>query len=440
MSELPTSYMIPDARIPFCPGCGHTTNLTHLDKAFQQMGADPLKTVLVTDIGCVGLSDQYFNVHAFHGLHGRSVTYATGIKLANPELDVIVLMGDGGCGIGGAHLISAARRNIDITVMVFNNFNFGMTGGEHSVTTPTGGLTVTTSGGNQEFPLDIIGLAGLCGGAFGARTTTFDRELPSLMAKAIRHPGFSILDIWEFCTAYYSPRNDLDKKAMQDISDAHHLPMGIGFERKDRLPLPVRQTPVSTKKEKNPIDLSPRFPCLVSRQTEVLVTGGAGQKIRSTASILSQAAILSGAEATQKDDYPITVKTGYSSAEVIISPSSIWYTGMTAPDAAIVLSVDGLKKDLKLIQAMKPGSLVIAETGLPDFQTGATVLRLPLEATAKPIDRNSLGLVAAGVLAAKTGWLSEEAIETAIALNQKAAWLETSLKAFRAGISLGKTV
>ena len=114
-----------------------------------------VEVVIVTDIGCSGLADKYFRTNAFHGLHGRSVTYATGIKLANPELKVIVLMGDGGCGIGGHHLINAARRNIGVTVVVFNNFNYGMTGGEHSVTTPEGGVTSSTPFGQLEHPMDI---------------------------------------------------------------------------------------------------------------------------------------------------------------------------------------------------------------------------------------------------------------------------------------------
>ena len=123
---------------PFCPGCGHSLILNSLNKALIQLQVDPEDIVIVSDIGCVGLSDKYFITNTFHGLHGRSVTYATGIKLANPELKVIVAMGDGGCGIGGHHLINAARRNIGVTVLVFNNFNYGMTGGEHSATTPTG--------------------------------------------------------------------------------------------------------------------------------------------------------------------------------------------------------------------------------------------------------------------------------------------------------------
>ena len=140
---------------PFCPGCGHGFILDHLNQALVKLQLDPRQVVIVSDIGCVGLSDQYFATSAFHGLHGRSATYATGIKLARPDLKVIVLMGDGGTGIGGTHLVSAARRNIGISVLVFNNFNFGMTGGQHSTTTPTGAITSTTRTGNLERPLDI---------------------------------------------------------------------------------------------------------------------------------------------------------------------------------------------------------------------------------------------------------------------------------------------
>ena len=91
--------------MPFCPGCGHTQILPAIDSALDKTGLDPERVVLVSDIGCVGLSDQYFRTSAMHGLHGRSFTYATGIKMANPELEVIVLIGDGGCGIGAAHLL-----------------------------------------------------------------------------------------------------------------------------------------------------------------------------------------------------------------------------------------------------------------------------------------------------------------------------------------------
>ncbi|MFZ0493133.1 MAG: thiamine pyrophosphate-dependent enzyme, partial [Acidimicrobiia bacterium] len=119
-----------DSAYPFCPGCGHGSILDALDEALVKQQIDPAQLVIVSDIGCSGLSDQYFGTSAFHGLHGRSLTYATGIKLVRPDLHVVVIMGDGGTGIGGAHLLNAARRNIGLTLLVFNNLNYGMTGGQ----------------------------------------------------------------------------------------------------------------------------------------------------------------------------------------------------------------------------------------------------------------------------------------------------------------------
>ena len=203
---------------PFCPGCGHHTVLEKLNEALVTLQPDPEKLVLVSDIGCSGLADQFFSTNALHGLHGRSVTYATGVKLANPELTVVVLMGDGGCGIGGHHLLNAARRNMGITVVVMNNFNYGMTGGQHSVSTPPGGITGSSPLGALERPMDICGTVAANGATFVARTTTFDPDLPSLLARAVSHPNVArIFDFgeWqgnEFITMEYIDGQDLTRR------------------------------------------------------------------------------------------------------------------------------------------------------------------------------------------------------------------------------------
>lgn len=116
----------------FCPGCGHEAVVRGLDRALQQLDLAGEQVAIVSDIGCSGLFDTFFNTHAFHGLHGRALTYATGMKMAGPELKVIVVMGDGGLGIGGAHVLSSCRRNLDLTLLILNNFNYGMTGGQCS--------------------------------------------------------------------------------------------------------------------------------------------------------------------------------------------------------------------------------------------------------------------------------------------------------------------
>ena len=221
-----TSYMTDRiGPLPFCPGCGHNVLIKAFDKALIKLQIDPSKVVLVTDIGCIGLTCRHFITSAFHGLHGRSITYACGLKLARPELTVIALKGDGGCGIGGTHLLNVARRNIGITLIIANNLNYGMTGGQHSVTTPTGGITSTTPWGNVEGPMDLCGTAAAAGAAWVYRTTMFDRKLPDILARAIRQPGFAMCDVWELCSAYYSPQNEVDKAGLFEILDSY------GFER-----------------------------------------------------------------------------------------------------------------------------------------------------------------------------------------------------------------
>jgi pyruvate/2-oxoacid:ferredoxin oxidoreductase beta subunit len=217
--------------LPFCPGCGHDRLVKALDRALVQLQPDPKKVVIVTDIGCIGLADRYFVTHAFHGLHGRSITYACGLKLARPELTVVVLKGDGGCGIGGAHLLNVARRNIGITLIVANNFNYGMTGGQHSVTTPLDGITATTPLGNLEGAMDLGGVATAAGASWAYRGTGFDADLAERIAEAIRQPGFSMLDIWDMCTAYYLPRNQLGKKDLSAMMERLGLKAGLLADR-----------------------------------------------------------------------------------------------------------------------------------------------------------------------------------------------------------------
>ena len=311
---------------PFCPGCGHGLILDGLNKAMIKLGLDPKQTVLVTDIGCQGLGDQYFVANAFHGLHGRSIAYATGIKLANPELTVIVMIGDGGTGIGGAHLLNAARRNIGLTVLVFNNFNFGMTGGEHSVTTPAGGVTATTRAGNLEQPLDLCATVAANGAGFTWRGTAFDRDLPDVIVEAVQSGGFALLDIWELCTAYYVPNNDFSKNMLLAKREELGMPAGL-LQRRERPEYAhaLAEAMRPGKAGLRPAPLQPLFTSSLEREFRLVIAGSAGGKVRSAAKIAGEAALLAGLWASQADDYPVTVKTGHSISELIFSPRDPLY-------------------------------------------------------------------------------------------------------------------
>ena len=365
-----------DTPYPFCPGCGHHAILDHLSAALDSLQIDPKQIVLVSDIGCSGLSDQYFSTSAFHGLHGRSLTYATGIKLARPDLKVIVIMGDGGTGIGGAHLLNAARRNIGLTVLVFNNFNFGMTGGQHSTTTPHGAITSTTPGGNLERPLDICATVAANGAGFVWRGTSFDHDLSERIAEAVRAECFALLDIWELCTAYYVPRNKASKKTLTTILNDLHLQAGLLHRAEyTEYAAAYRQAsaPLRGKPLPKPRPIEPRFSSTLDRPFRLVVAGSAGGKVLSSARLVGEAALLSGLWAAQRDDYPITVKAGHSVAELVLSPREIEYTGIDRPDAMVLLSRDGVSKVGHQLATMQPGDRVFVVPEVAGVETKATV-------------------------------------------------------------------
>lgn len=374
-SDTLSTYLDPD-QLPylFCPGCGHGIILDHLNKALVQLSLDPHKVVIITDIGCAGLSDRYFSTNAFHGLHGRSVTYATGIKLADPELTVIVLIGDGGCGIGGHHLLNAARRNIGVTVLVFNNLNFGMTGGEHSVTTPPGGITSTTRLGQLEQPLDICGTVAINGASFVARTTAFNKQTSDLIVKAIQNKGFSLIDIWELCTAHYVPNNRFSKKALEATLETLMFPTGIIVnEPKPEYSAAYRDVHAEIYGQLAMIGkpIPTKYTSKLVEPQEIILAGAAGAKITSAASIFCNGAVLSGLNVSQRDDYPVTVKSGHSIAELILSPNDIYFTSISKPDLMVILFPEGLAKLQPRINLLTENDSIILSSDLPDVDTRA---------------------------------------------------------------------
>ena len=424
--------------LPFCPGCGHDPLLKALDKALVKLQLDPTKTVIVTDIGCIGLSDRYFTTHGFHGLHGRSITYACGLKLARPELTVIVLMGDGGCGIGGTHLLNVARRNIDITLLVANNFNYGMTGGQHSVSTPLKGITPTTPMGNLEGAMDLCGTIIAAGAGWTYRGTTFDKDLPDRIVEAITQPGFSMLDIWEMCTPYYMSRNKLKKKDLVDIMDRNNLKYGLVSKNpRPEYGAQYRATYVDTAApERKPRTIETKFDNNVTRQTGIVIAGSAGQKVRSAAGLLAQSSMYAGLSVTQKDDYPITVMTGYSVSEIIVSPERINYTAIDTADYFVLISEDGLKNTKSRIEKLPSTCTLYVEKSLELPHTEAKIIRLPLIATAKKVNRLSISIVALAALVKDSGIINLDAFAEAITAFQKPEFVEISLRALETGSTL----
>jgi len=195
----------------FCVGCGIGSVLNHTLRAIDELKLDIDKMVFVSGIGCSSRLPGYIKADGLHTTHGRAIAFATGVKLANPDLKVVIFTGDGDCAaIGGNHLIHAARRNVDMTVIEMNNYNYGMTGGQVSPTTPEDGYTTTSPYGNIEEPFDLADLVVGAGAPYVSRWPLgFPYETISSIKKGISHKGFSFIEILIPCPTGYTDKNNL---------------------------------------------------------------------------------------------------------------------------------------------------------------------------------------------------------------------------------------
>ena len=217
MSHATGNKYLKDGCLPhmWCAGCGIGTMMGALLRAFEELGFEAKDTVVVTGIGCTGKLDDYLVTNALHTTHGRALAFATGIKAFNPRLKVVVVMGDGdGVTIGGNHFIHAARRNMDLTAIVLNNMNYGMTGGQASGATPGMSITSTTRYGNPERGFDICALAEAAGANFVARATTFHGwDLQESIRLALTKNGFSLVEVMSPCPTQFARRNEMNEPA-----------------------------------------------------------------------------------------------------------------------------------------------------------------------------------------------------------------------------------
>jgi 2-oxoglutarate ferredoxin oxidoreductase subunit beta len=195
----------------WCPGCGHGIVMNNLIRAVENLELRKRDIVMVSGIGCSARISGYLDFHTLHTLHGRALTFATGVKMARPELRILVPMGDGDAtAIGGNHFIHAARRNIDLTAVIMNNRIYGMTGGQYSPLSGRGKSATTAPLGNIDQAFDIVELARSAGASFVARTTTYHATaMIKILERAILHKGFSVVEILTQCPTYFGRKNRL---------------------------------------------------------------------------------------------------------------------------------------------------------------------------------------------------------------------------------------
>jgi pyruvate/2-oxoacid:ferredoxin oxidoreductase beta subunit len=342
-----TGHLDSSRPFPYCPGCGHPHILRELDAALGRLQLPHERLALVTDIGCVGLADALFpRLHTVHTLHGRSIAVAAGVRMgeragAREPLKPIVLIGDGGVGIGMLHLIHAAQLNVDVTVLVHNNLIYGMTGGQHSVMTPPGLKTTTTPDGCPIPPLDLGALLSGADAGFFARTTAPGEDVASIMAEAISHPGFACVEIFELCPAFATRVGGMSGKDLRSLPDDRGMPLGILRQSTDR---PAFAGSAAEAPEE-PAGIAP-CPSLgdLDETARVVVAGSAGERVQSAALLAAAAAAAAGLQATVRTDNPVTQGRGFSLAEITMAPGSIDYTGLVDPDLVVVTSEEGFQQ------------------------------------------------------------------------------------------------
>jgi 2-oxoglutarate ferredoxin oxidoreductase subunit beta len=210
-NEIIHQYLRHNKKFPhvLCAGCGHGIVLGTLIRSIHSLAIPKDDVVIVAGIGCSGRLAVYVDFNTVHTTHGRALTFATGIKMANPKLNVICIMGDGDAlSIGGNHLIHAARRNIGLTALILNNNIYGMTGGQSSPATPEGSTTMTNPYGQLDSSFDTVALARGAGASYVARGTVFHvKRLEKLMVEAISRPGFSLVEAITPCHTQYGRKN-----------------------------------------------------------------------------------------------------------------------------------------------------------------------------------------------------------------------------------------
>ncbi len=268
--ELLRKYAIPTI---YCPGCGIGTTIQAFLEAITKYTDIPHENIVViSGIGCTGRASGYINLDGFHAIHGRAIPFASGVEIARPDIKPVIISGDGDLfSIGMGHLAHAARRNIDMTVIVINNSIYGLTGGQDAPTTPVGALTKTTPYGKISYPFNLSQIAIANGATFCARYTVYEfTPLAKAIARGMNHQGFSFIEVISNCHVNFGRRNNLGdaiamrkqfKKARvrmteKDINKDWHktdieFKVGVGFTK-----IP---TGIFLEEKERPIEFSERI-------------------------------------------------------------------------------------------------------------------------------------------------------------------------------------
>lgn len=485
----PMDELLRGERLPhiWCQGCGLGTALTTFIGALQWLEKnrawDLDKVSVVSGIGCTGRIAGYVRLDSFHTTHGRAIPFATGLKLANPALKVVVISGDGDiAGIGGNHFIHAARRNLDITVICVNNFNYGMTGGQVGPTTPHEARAVTTQYGNFEYPFNLPYLAAASGASFVARWTVLHaRQLEWTLREALAHPGFSFVEVISPCSTAYARWNpegrglDPEKLGRRGLEimkyyqkvgrtahgthpkDAHirvnergeitEIIEGKFLDElrpylKEAMDQRIEQARKAWLSEKEMLDKRPKLPARKTPvpRTEVQLGGFGGQGIISAGRIIGQAAaIYDQLEACFTQSYGPEARGGAAGSQVIISSQPIHHPHLIRPHNMVIMSQGAYAK---YVPTLTPGGILLIDDGLvplpADHRTDIITYGLPATQIAEQMGSvRAANTVMLGFWTAIVGVVSREAMSQAVADAVPPKTVDLNLQLFQVGYQKG---
>jgi 2-oxoglutarate/2-oxoacid ferredoxin oxidoreductase subunit beta len=400
--------------LPYCKGCGHDLIAKHSAKALEKLGYLPLDVIVVTDIGCHGIIDKCLNTHTVHGLHGRSAALGAGISfgIEQPGKKIVVFIGDGGATIGLQHIMEAARLNLNMTVVVHNNFLYGMTGGQTSGLTPQGFCTTTSSEGNPFSGYDICALSHKAGANYVSRVIGIG-DISDKLAIALGTKGFSLVEILEICPSYGVKLNP--RRKLTEIVESSGKSIGEWINQRPGFIISQNKK-TNNLLEKVP-EIKKTFNHYLKAPVSVVLSGSAGEGVQLAANLLSKAAIRSGLHVTQKGSYPVTVGVGFSTAEINMSAEEINFHGINVPDIVIITSADGLAHNRQRIQQMTEGTLFIDQSLQPP-QTYAKIIQHDF----RGIGPRNASIYSVIYFALKSGMISTESLFLTIqeeGLNEK---------------------
>ena len=485
----PMDVLLRGERLPhiWCQGCGLGTALTTFIGALQWLEKNQKwnldKVSVVSGIGCTGRIAGYIRLDSFHTTHGRAIPFATGLKLANGDLKVVVISGDGDiAGIGGNHFIHAARRNLDITIICVNNFNYGMTGGQAGPTTPHGARAVTTQYGNFEHPFNLPYLAAAGGASFVARWTVLHaRRLEWTLREAMMHPGFSFVEIIAPCSTSYARWNlegrglDPEKlgrrglevmKHYQQVGkishDTHPKDAAVEVNEKGEIesiiegvflnePKPEFRSAIEQKSQiakerwsaaKKALDRRLQLPertDLIDR-TEVQLGGFGGQGIMSAGRIIGQAAtIYDKIEACFTQSYGPEARGGAAGSQVVVAAEPIHHPHLIAPTSAIIMSQEAY---IKYVPNLVNNGTLLIDDGLvklpENHRQDLSTYGIPATQIAEELgNARAANSAMLGFWAAIVGAVSQKAMRQSLADSVPPKTLEINLNVFDVGFKNG---